>query len=224
MTKKYSRHAGFFARFADWVVFDIEEEGRMYGAAVYEKSTADFMEILETSHPVSSSLSSVLPSFTIFAGSVAVKDPDTYIAAYEGFVDSKQELARYRARQNELSRSAGMTVEDFIRLSAMEEIAKAAFKVGGKVEQVNLMKVGKGAVTALFPDVIPGKNYVKAVHPYEYQGFLASVFGKFFELDDESCFTYINGWVISGSQAAIDEYVTENVLEYSLSDKNPFRI
>ena len=135
MTKKYSRHAGFFARFADWVVFDIEEEGRMYGAAVYEKSTADFMEILETSHPVSSSLSSVLPSFTIFAGSVAVKDPDTYIAAYEGFVDSKQELARYRARQNELSRSAGMTVEDFIRLSAMEEIAKAAFKVGGKVEQ-----------------------------------------------------------------------------------------
>jgi hypothetical protein len=134
-------------------------------------------------------------------------------------VDSKQELARYRARQNELSRSAGMTVEDFIRLSAMEEIAKAAFKVGGKVELVNLMKVGKGAVTSLFPDVIPDKNYVKAVHPYEYQGFLASVFGKFFELDDESCFTYINGWVISGSQAAIDEYVTENVLEYSLSDK-----
>lgn len=219
MTKKYSRHAGFFTRFADWMVFDIEDDGRMYGAAVYEKSTADFMEILETSDPESSSLSSVLPSFTIFAGSVSIKNPDTYIAAYEGFVDSKQELARYRARQNELSRSAGMTVEDFIRLSAMEEVAKAAFKVGGKVEHVNLMKVGKGAAASLFPDEISGKNYVQAVHPYEYQGFLASVFGKFFELDDESCFTYINGWVISGSQAAIDEYVTENVLEYSLTDK-----
>ena len=219
MTKKYSRHAGFFSRFADWMVFDIEDEGRMYGAAVYEKSTADFMDVLESSHPESSSLSSVLPSFTIFAGSVSVKNPDSYIAAYEGFVDSKQELARYRSRQNELSRSAGLTVEDLIRLSGMEEIAKAAFKVEGKMEQVNLIKVGKGAVGALFPDEIPGKGYVPAVHSYEYQGFLASVFGKFFELEDESCFTYINGWVISGSQAAIDEYVTENVLEYSLTDK-----
>ena len=219
MTKKYSRHAGFFSRFADWMVFDIEDEDRMSGAAVYEKSTADFMEVLEASQPQFSSLSSVLPSFTIFAGSVSIKNPDSYIAAYEGFVDSKQELARYRARQNELSRSAGMTVEDFIRLSAMEEIAKAAFKVEGKIENVNLMKVGKGAVPALFPEEIPGKNYVPAVHPYAYHGFLASVFGKFFELEDESCFTYINGWVISGSQKAVDEYVTENVLEYSLTDK-----
>ena len=219
MTKGYSRYASFFSRFADWTVFDIEDKDRMRGAAVYEKATADFMEILETSQPVESSLSSVLPSFTIFAGSLSMKAADPYIAAYEGFVDSKQELARYRARQNELSRSAGMTVEDFIRLSSMEEIAKAAFKVEGKIEHVNLVKLGKGALAALFADTVPAKGYVPAVHEYEYGGFLASVFGKFYELEDESCFTYVDGWIVSGSKAAVDEYVTGNVLEYSLADK-----
>ena len=116
MSKAYMRYASFFTRFSDWTVFDMEDHGKLCGAAVYEKGADSFMEVLELSQPVVSGLSDVLPSYTVFAGVLSVRNPDQYIAAYEGYVDSKQELARYRARQNELSRSAGITVEDFLRL------------------------------------------------------------------------------------------------------------
>lgn len=219
MTKKYSRYSSFFSRFADWVVFDMEDDGAMAGAAVYEKGTSDFMEILDASQPGLSSLSAVLPSYTVFAASLLIDDPDSYIAAYEGFVDSRQELARYRARQNDLSRDAGITVEDFVRLSAMEEVAKASFKVSGKLEQVNLMKVDREGLSSLFDMDLTQKSYSPAVHDYKYKGFMSAVFGKFFELEDESCFTYVDGWVVSGSGKAVDEYVSGSALEYTLADQ-----
>lgn len=218
-TKGYSRYASFISRFSDWTVFDIEKKEKMYGAAVYEKSASCFMHVLEASQPSVSSLSSVLPSYTVFAASLSISNADQYIAKYEGFVDSKQELARYRARQNELSRSVGRNVEDFVSLADLSELGKASFKVAGKMEQVNLMKVGKGCISSLFTDVIPAKGYEPSVYPYEYKGYLSSVFGKFFELEDESCFTYIDGWIVSGSRKAIEEYVSGTALDYSLADQ-----
>ena len=219
LSKKYSRYSPFFSRFARWTVFDVSDDDNVSGSAVYEKDRAEFMGILEASHPVTSSLSSVLPSYTVFAATLSMKDADSYLAGYEGFVDSKQELARYRARQNEFSKASGMTVEDIIRLSGVEEIARASFKVSGKIENINLMKVGRNAVSSLFAEELDVRDYVPAVHEFKYSGFLSSVFGKLFELQDESCFTYAGGWIISGSRAAINEYIGNNALEYTLKDQ-----
>lgn len=219
MSRSYSRYSSFFSHFADWTVFDMEDSGCLVGTAVYEKGTSDFMEILEQSQPVVSSLSAVLPSYTVFASSLAVRDADAYIASYEGFVDSRQELARYRARQKELARDAGMTIEDFVRLSAVEEVAKASFKIGGKLEQVNLVRVGKEGLASLFDEDLSARSYSPSVHDYRYAGFISSVFGKLFELEDESCYTYVGGWIVSGSRKAIEEYADGSALEYTLADQ-----
>ena len=219
MVKKYSRYSSFFSRFADWTVFDMAKTASLYGSAVYEEGASDFMQVLEVSRPAVSSLATVLPSYTIFAASLPITNADTYIAEYEGFVDSRQELARYRARQNELSRSAGMNVEDFIRLTAVQEVAKASFKIKGKMEHVNLIKVGKDGLSALFSEELTSRSYTPAVHEYPYSGFVASIFGKFFELDDESCYTYVNGWIVSGSNKAVSEYVNGSALDYTLENQ-----
>ena len=219
MVKKYSRYSSFFSRFADWTVFDMAKTASLYGSAVYEEGASDFMQVLEVSRPAVSSLATVLPSYTIFAASLPITNADTYIAEYEGFVDSRQELARYRARQNELSRSAGMNVEDFVRLTAVQEVAKASFKIKGKMEHVNLIKVGKDGLSALFSEELTSRSYAPAVHEYQYSGFLSSIFGKFFELDDESCYTYVNGWIVSGSNRAINEYVNGSALDYTLENQ-----
>lgn len=219
MTRTYSRYSSFFSRFARWTVFGMEDETDFHGTARYDKEAADFMGVVETARPSVSSISSVLPSYTVFAAAVSMKNADPYIAAYERFVDSKQELARYRARQNELSRSTGMTVEDFISLSSLEEVAKASFKVAGKLENINLMKTGKDASLSFISEELAGRSYVPAVHEYGYKGYLASIFGKFFELEDESCCTFIDGWVISGSRSAIEEYIGNNALEYTLMNQ-----
>ena len=218
LTKSYSRYAPFFQRFADWTIFSLGNK-ELKGAAVYEDGSADFMSVLQALEPATSSLSSVLPSYTIFASSLQVRDEDAYLSAYKGFVDSKQELAKYSARQRELASSAGRSPEELFKVAAPVEIAKAAFKVSGEMVCVNLMKLGKDASLSAFGEEIASRDYKPSVHTYPYPGFLASVYGGLFQLKDESCFTYIDGWIISGSRTAIDEYVVDAALEYTLADQ-----
>jgi hypothetical protein len=218
MMKKYISYSSFFSHFADWIVFSVKDGFRFDGAAVYAKDEDDFMAVLQASEPAVSSLSSVIPSYTLFALSLPMKDVDAYIAAYESFVDSGQHLAGYRARQKELSASAGMPVADFIKIARISEVSKATFKVAGGMESVNLIKIGKEALDVLCPEAAE-RGYVPAVHQYRFKGFLASVFGNIFSLSDESCCTYAGGWLISGSRAAVEEYVADGALEYTLADK-----
>ena len=218
LTKSYSRYSPFLQRFADWTIFSIGGK-ELKGTAVYEDGSSDFMSVLQALEPASSSLSTVLPSYTIFASSLQVKNNGTYISAYKDFVDSKQELAKYSAKQRELASAAGRSPEDFFKAVAPVEIAKAAFRVSGEMACVNLMKLGKDASLTVFGEEVASRGYQTAVHEYPYAGFLASVYGALFQLKDESCFTYIDGWIISGSRAAIEEYVVDSALEYTLADQ-----
>lgn len=216
MTSRFIRMAPFFSRFADWTVLSLGKDYSLSGTAVYERGTSDFMNVLEAFDPAVSSLSSVVPSYTIFAVSLPVKEVDAYISAYEGFVDSRQKLADYQAEQKSLVKSTGMKIEDFLAVSEIREVAKASFKVAGKMESVNLVRVDKDALTVLCPEAADGG----VVAPYKYSGYLGSIFGDFFNLEDESfCVCADGDWIISGSHAAVDEYVTGNALEYTLEDK-----
>jgi hypothetical protein len=111
-----------------------------------------------------------------------------------------------------------MPVADFIKIARISEVSKATFKVAGGMESVNLIKIGKEALDVLCPEAAE-RGYVPAVHQYRFKGFLASVFGNIFSLSDESCCTYAGGWLISGSRAAVEEYVADGALEYTLADK-----
>lgn len=215
MTRKYGRYATFFSRFADWIALDTDDDV-IKGTAVYEKGQADFMSVLENVEPGTSSLSSVLPSYTLFAVTVPFSDAARYLEGYEAFVDSRQELASYKASLKNLSSVAGCSVEKFV--SGVSEIARAAFKVKGKVEEVNLLKLDKDGVRAMYPDCA-AKGYEPAVHEYPYGGYVSSLFGKLFQLDDESCYTCLGGWIISGSEAAVAEFASGKTSEYTLHDQ-----
>ena len=54
------------------------------------------------------------------------------------------------------------------------------------------------------------------MYSYAFADGIASVFGKYFRLEDESHFTYMNGWLITGSRKAIEEYVGGMALAYDL--------
>ena len=215
MTRKYGRYSAFFSRFADWIVLDTGGD-RLKGAAVYEKGRADFMSVLENMAPGISSVSSVLPSHTLFAVSIPLTDVRKYLEGYEAFVDSRQELASYKAVLKNLSSVTGCSVEKFA--SGISEIAHAVFKVKGKVEQVNVVMLDKDALKALYPEVA-AKGYKPAVHEYPFNEYLGSLFGKLFQLDDESCYTCIDNWIVSGSEAAVEEFVSGGALEYTLHDQ-----
>lgn len=218
MASGYRTYSAFFSRLAQWTAFSVPDGFRFSGAASLAEGKTEFMKVLEESIPEVSSLSKVLPAYTVFAASLPMKDVNAYLDAYKDFVDSRQQLAAYNAKQKELSAVYGRKVEDLIRISGIKEMAAATFKVAGSLQKVNMMRIDRSALEVFCPEAA-SRDYVPAAHSYSFQGFASSLFGKFFSLSDESVCTYVNGWLISGSRAAIGEYVENNALEYTLADK-----
>lgn len=219
MLRPYSSYAGFMERLADWCVFEVSDtefKTSLKGTLVHDSDASDFMNVLESLKPASVALSEIIPSYTIFAASMPVKDLVAYIDSYKSYLDSRQRMQIYLAAQDRLELT--MSPADILRLWEISEVAVASFKTGSVVETVNLMKIGNPDMKTLFAgtDISTLKGYVPALHKWSYPSLIASVFGDFFARNDESCFTYIDGWVITGSQAAIDEYVSGRVLEYNL--------
>ena len=74
MSRKYRRYSSFLADVADWNAFSIYSYGGSHiylkGASSCVDGDADFMNLLSSLQPAASEVSSVLPSYTVFAASV----------------------------------------------------------------------------------------------------------------------------------------------------------
>lgn len=221
--KKYSSRSGFISRFADWTVFDMDFSNdaiSFAGTAVSDADASDFVNVLKASSPSESSVADVLPSYTLFAASLPLGDMDAYIAAYRSYLDSRQALQKSLAHQKELGRKMGVTPADFMHMIDIEEVATASFAAGDDIETVLLMKAGTDDLDIVFKgtDVNSLKQYVPAVHSWPYPDFASSVFGELFIASDETCFTWMKGWIIVGSMDAVSSYVEGRTLEYTLSE------
>jgi hypothetical protein len=61
------------------------------------------------------------------------------------------------------------------------------------------------------------KGYTPEVHKFAFPGHVAAVFGEYFLLKDETHFTYVDGWLITGSRAAVEEFQSGRAGEYTLT-------
>ena len=221
-TSKVSRHASFVERAASWSAYDISSGMplSLKGSLLYEGDANEFLTVFEDCRPSVTAVASVLPSFTIFALTLPIDNLQSYISAYQSFVDSGQGLQEFKMKQNSLGKTAGVMPEEFFTRLAVKELASASFVSGGNVERINLIRVGEKDVQLIFKDtgVTSLRGYAPAVHTWAYPSFVASVFGKYFALEDESCFTFIDGWIITGSRQAISEYVSNKALDYTLEE------
>lgn len=221
LAKKYLSHASFLADFAEWTVAEITKADAsgtyLSGTAIHYNDPSEYVNVLAKSQPSVSKVAQMLPSYTVSALSLPMKGVEGYIEAYKTYMDSKQSLQSFRKRHRELETKTGISPEEFFRRIDVKEVARAEFMSGGALSEVNLIKVGKQD-TVIFAgtDGKTFKNYVPAVHSWPYASFAASVFGRVFELADESCFTYMDGWIITGSLTAVKEYVEGKTLTYNL--------
>ncbi len=221
MSRKYRRYSSFLADVADWNAFSIYSYGGSHiylkGASSCVDGDADFINLLSSLQPAASEVSSVLPSYTVFAASVPMSDWQAYAAAYERFLDARSGTARLESRQNTLRKRTGTSPEDWAASLNIREVSVASFYAGTDLEQVIMVRTEpKKAYQFLFGDSLSVRQYAPRVHEYKYQGYAASLFGPMYSLEDETCFTFIDGWVISGSAVAVGEYVSGRALENTL--------
>ena len=223
MASGASRMSSFVERTADWMAFDVTSRSdvpvSLIGTMLYEGEPDEFLTVLENCRPGVSEVAEVLPSYVSSVVTLPIKGVEEYISAYQSFIDSRQALQGFRSRQKTLGTSAGIMPEDFVRLLDIRELASAALIVDSKLEHINLIRVGSKDAALIFKgNEVKSLKEASGIYTWAYPAFIASVFGKRFELPDESCFTYVGGWVITGSKAAINEYVENGALDYTLEE------
>ncbi len=220
-SKNYAAYNPFVSAMSQWTVAEVGKADAsgtyMTVRPVFGGDPSEYMTVLSKSEPGTSKLAQILPSYTISALSLPVEDVNSYISAYQEYMDSKQSLQSYRRKQSDLETRRGIKPADFFSRLEVREVAKASFMSGGAREEVNLMRVGRED-TLIFvgTENKSFKDYKPAIHAWPYASYISSVFGKYFTLKDESCFTYIDGWIVSGSLKAVEEYVSGRALSYGL--------
>lgn len=222
LSSKYNTYSSFLASVADWSAFAITSEGGsrdFSGAFYYDSDPSDFMNVMESLEPGKITVGEILPSYTLSAFSFAVKNASDWSESYRRYLDSRQKLQRNNAARDSMTTKLGMTPVDYMKKLEVSEIANASFIAGSKVQRVNLMKADDPDVSQIFKglDVESLRDYEPKVHDYRYSGLAASVFGHLFHIDDETSFTYKDGWIISGPKLAVKEFISALNEDYPLS-------
>ena len=223
-TRKIYSKSPFVERISDWIALNLKSSSQcpisLDGFLLYDGDSDEYMTVFKGCTPAVSEMSNVLPSYTLSAVSLPLKDMSDYLSAYKSFVDSRQGLPGYTSRQKELGNKAGIMPEALFSELGVREVVSASIIAGNGIEKVNMLRVDSKNAALIFKggDVTSLRGYSPAVHNWAYPSFIASVFGKQFSLDDETAVTYIDGWIITGSRNTVNEFVAEAASGYSLAD------
>lgn len=185
----FRRYSRFLSNFSRWVGFSFSKSGSgivMDGSADYD-SVTDFASVVSSSTPSASQLSKVLPSNTFFALSILFRSAESYRSGYESWLDTCNKLASLTAKRKSLTAANGISPVDWESAAGISEVAAASFLSGGALQRVNLARVSAADVKS-------------------YPGYLASLYGEEFFLEDESCSAVVDGWLVSGSREAVEAF------------------
>ena len=204
LNQPYSASKEFFSRVSDWIAFDLDRTPEILsldGTAVYEGEAADFMTVLEKSLASVSAVSAMLPSYTLFAVSLPMKDAAPYIAAYQSYLDTRQKLQVNLAVRNSLEKKHKMSPEDMAAQLGIREVAAAFVMNGNSIDKITLMRTGKNA------------HYVDSV---DYNALAPALFGDVFGRKGETETIFLDGWIISAGKEMLEAYKDGEVTRYSL--------
>lgn len=214
-SSEYSAMAAFFSTFASWGVVDLSDSRNLDIVQKYSE-TSDFMAVLAHKSPSVSKVSEVLPYSTAFLLSLPMGKSSAYISAYEDYLVSVQKSGVAAQLQEDLRKKTKVKPSDFVKRLSVSEVATASIPVAGGFERVNLLRFAKADTLLLRGTGVSDISRASDVLPYRFSQYIASVFGPFFNIADESYFTVKGQWLITGSYDAVSEYARGKALQYSL--------
>ena len=221
-TGQLTRYSSFIERVADWYAFEVSDALPidLEGTFAYDGDDDEFLSTFASCIPGTSSVAECLPSYTLFAVTLPIRNISVFAESYQTFADSRQVLKSMKTKQKSLADKNNIAPMELLARLQIEELATAGFVVGSKVERVNLIKVACRDMELILQDsgINSLRGYKPAVHKWKYASYLSSVCGNLFQLKDESCCTYIDGWIVVGSHAAVDEFVSKGALDYTLKE------
>ncbi|MCI2122001.1 MAG: hypothetical protein LKK19_04795, partial [Bacteroidales bacterium] len=197
LDSKSSKNVASVGGISDWsaLAVNFSEYGFSFsGVSFSEDSRKKFTEVMRGQMPSETSVYKVLPYYTFAVASLKISDRNAFLKAYLEFLDANRRATRYELTMND-------SLKQWFEKQTVSEIALAGIQVSGKTEWINLFRTDK----------------VLDHNPKDWNWLgsrYLSLFGR------ASCeeITLLPGWVITGSSAAIREYVSNNALYVTLDE------
>lgn len=222
------RHADFFKTVASWTVLSlasVDEKTFSSKGSLYSGRSADtFAGVFSSARMETAGFTRAVPSGTVFAVSVPMADQADYLAAYRKYLDACSKLGPNESAVASLGRSAGKNPDDWAKALAVKEVVRAQWRSRDDSFDAVFVRVGRKDYSLIFKGLEASneKEYTMSAQPYAFSGFASVLFGQFFSLADESCFAFTGEWLVSGSRAAVSDYVERyasgDVLQSLLGD------
>ena len=223
-----SRRSDFFKTVASWTVMSLttvnEKTFSAKGFLSSGRGSDTFAGVFASARMETPGFAKAVPSGTVFALSIPMADQADYLEAYRKYLDACSKLGPNESAVSRLGRSAGRNPNDWAKALSVKEVAKAQWRVKDETMEALFVRVGRKDYSLIFKglDVSNEKDYKISAQPYAFSGFASVLFGSFFSLEDESFFAFTGEWLVSGSRAAIDDYIgrytSGDVLQSLLSD------
>ena len=222
MTKRASSQSPFFSNLSSWTALSIDsfsDEGvSMQGWLMADDDPTNFINVFRKSPTAEVQALSMLPVSTVFAFGLASSKVDVYIDNYSRFLDAVHHLDDYKAKDAAFRSRHRMGSKQWASKLRIREVVKARFLGSEGAGEVLLLRIGKEDPEILLKET--GLETIKAlgdtICSYPYQGATGLLFGKGLSLEKEECMSYINGWLVVGEKASVQEYVKGDIIRRDL--------
>ncbi len=218
--REYRQYSEFFKRYANWTAFAVEKNTsdafNLVGTQFNSQGPDKYANVFLKTGAGTVTAFGMMPSYCVSAFAMPVANVDVSITAYSDYYAAKSGNTKYTATLSRLKSSTDVAPKTWAEQLNIKELAIASFYVGDAPESVLLVRPGN---TNALVDFFSGLDTKadSSVADYPYGGFVSALFGGLFGIKDESRFIYSDGWIVVGSQTALDEYLSGKALENTLS-------
>ncbi len=213
-------YSDFVMKFASWSCLKLAAQpGKLVLEGVLENFSDDsrFSNVYGNQGAKKSLMGRILPASTIFAVSMPASSMHEYLKSHNLYLEMQKKVGAFAFLQKKAQGEKKTAPRDWVDSLGIEELAAAFCKFGEKCEWITVVRQKQQfALNSMISSVV--EKEVPDVLPFEYQGYIASVFGDLFSHCNEEYSCKMGAWTVIGPKSVIDDFANGSATFFTLED------
>ncbi len=209
----YLGYSDYVMKFASWSRASINQlpgKVMLAGAMENDGDESRFSNIFRSQHPKRSAMGRILPASTVLAVSLPMSDVQEYLKSHNLYLEMQKKQGAFAYRQKMAQGESGVEPKKWIDSLGIEELVSAYCKFGEKCEWLTFIRGRQQfGLNNVISSVVDGDKVVSP-EPFQYKGYVSSVFGELFSHCNEESVCRVGAWTIIGPQKILEEFANGN--------------
>ena len=211
--RKFLGYSDFVMKFASWSRASIvQHPGKVVLSGTMENDGDEsrFSNIFRSQHSKRSVMGKILPASTLFAVSFPVSDVQEYLKSHNLYLEMQKKQGTFAYRQKMAQGESKVEPGKWVDSLEIEELVSAYCKFGEKCEWLTFIRGRQQfGLNNVISSVVDGDKVVSP-EPFQYKGYISSVFGELFSHCNEESVCRVGAWTIIGPQKILEEFANGN--------------